>query len=108
MAGKEWNHGIGRYRKHGCRCEVCSAAYAEYRRSLRKHQDTPPLIDPEPLIKFIIELGEPMTATKTRLMESWRKNGIDIYRVDKLCVARGFHPFEVYGDEWWRVDCEVS
>lgn len=79
-------------------------AYQKYRRSQRKHQDTPPMIDPEPMIEFIIGLGEPQTSTLRRMFHSWRTNGIDIYRVDRLCIARGVHPFEVYGDLWWRVD----
>lgn len=110
MTARQERHGIARYRKKNCRCEVCVAANKEYQQRRRKYQDEPVFIDAEPLIKFFIRIEEPMTGAMRKRITRWRRKGVDIYNVDKMCVSRGYHPFEIYGDLWWKIgnSCEVD
>lgn len=40
-----------------------------------------------------------------RMIERWYANEgavTNVYTIDRVCVALGYHPLEVYGDEWLR------
>jgi hypothetical protein len=70
----------------------------------RKHTHPAVLIDPEPLIDFLMSVStrdsRPIYASFTR----WRqKGGVDIFIADRHCIRNGVHPSEVYGDLWWEM-----
>lgn len=96
-------HGISGYKRGGCRCPICQAAYEAYNTNRRKYPELAPKIDPEPLIAFIIESGEKITGGLSQQFERWRASGVDLFIADRHCVKRGVHPFEVYGDMWWGI-----
>jgi len=106
MTGKQTHryHGINGYKKRGCRCEVCQAAYDSYNKNRRKHPELAPKIDPEPLIEFIIGSGEKITGGLGQQFARWRRSGgVDLFIADAACVRRGYHPFEIYGDAWYDI-----
>lgn len=40
---------------------------------------------------------------------NWGKYGIDPYVADKICIAIGMHPYEVFGEEWIeKIDLELE
>ena len=96
-------HGINGYKKNGCRCEKCQAAYDSYNMKRRKYPELAPKIDAEPLIAFIIESGEKITGGLGQQFERWRRSGVDLFVADSHCVKRGYHPFEIFGDAWWDI-----
>lgn len=101
---KTVKHGIGRYKKHGCRCDICVAAQKEssrkrtenFRASKRRGK-----LPAEPLIALLYDQVD-CHSSLGRKIRRWRYEGIDPYTADKLCCEMGYHPFEVFGDAWWK------
>lgn len=97
-------HGISGYKRNKCRCEVCLAAYEAYNTARRKNPEKSFTIDPEPLIRFITKLEDPVPAATQQAFAGWRRNGVDVFVADRHCVRRGAHPSEVYGSEWFELE----
>jgi len=95
-------HGITSYKKRGCRCELCCAAWARYNMSRRLHKEKSFKIPAGPLVEFMREHDGRMDGAKARAAKRWLEEGVDIFTADKACVRRGFHPFEVYGSAWFE------
>ena len=99
--GRELPHGVSRYRRLGCRCELCRAALRDAKRKRRQANLMPvqPLID-----KF----GDEFCRKHRDALKTWTVEGISLYVADRICCERGHHPYEIYGDEWfekeWRKD----
>lgn len=91
-------HGLSRYKKFGCRCDVCLAAYAQYRQKSRK---TPKkiFIPASPLLN-LLDTKYPTRAHEMRnTIKAWRKRGtIELYEADRICIMLGIHPYEIFGD----------
>lgn len=100
---ENWTHGVNRYRQHKCRCDECVAAYALYRQRLRKHPEPSFVIDPEPLIKFIEKMEDPVPASTQQTFARWREKGVDVFVADRHCCKRGVHPWEVFGEAWFEI-----
>ena len=88
-------HGVTGYRNYGCRCDICRLACTELKRRKRISN----LIPVQPLID---KFGEDMFRRFPKMMAQWQREGISIYAADKICCARGFHPVEIYGDDWFE------
>lgn len=101
-------HGIYSYKHLGCRCAECCLAHEKYLVRYRKNPEKAPMIDPEPLIAFIVGRGEPITASIARQFDRWRRNGVDMFIADGHCVRRGYHPYEVFGEAWYQVPAVES
>ena len=99
-------HGISGYKRRGCRCAVCEAAYVKYNADRRKYRHKAPRIKADLLVAFITENDSHVGGTSKAMMERWLRDGVDLYVADAACVKRGVHPYEVFGDAWWNVPIE--
>lgn len=104
VKSSEPKHGLGKYKKEKCRCDVCVDAYRVYsleyntkKRAARTHNK----IDAGPLIDLLYAQVETHSSLGRKLRR-WRSQGVDIYTADRLCCEMGYHPFEVFGDAWWK------
>lgn len=96
-------HGVWGYRHWKCRCDVCSAAYQKHIMKRRKNPEPSVLIDPEPLIAFIEKEELRISGSMMQNFRRWRsRGGVDIFVADKMCIKRGAHPSQVYGEDWWH------
>lgn len=94
-------HGVSGYRTWGCRCEVCVEAMRADRRKYRKKSDSCRIrFSPEPLIERL-ERDERMTAVSSSVIHRWRRDGLDVYGVDRWCIKLGYHPTEIYGQDFY-------
>lgn len=63
-----------------------------------------------PVQPLIDRYGEDFLKTHGKSVQTWLNTGLSPYIIDKLCCARGNHPYEVYGDAWfepiWNQDKE--
>jgi hypothetical protein len=101
---KQPKHGLGRYKKQKCRCDICMEAnrlYCEQRRERNHAARTRNKIDATPLIDLLYKDVETHSSLGRKLRR-WRYQGVDIYTADKLCCEMGYHPYEVFGDAWWK------
>jgi hypothetical protein len=95
-------HNYTRYKKDRCRCDECCAAFEEYQKSRRKHPEKSFKIPAGPLVEFIKQHDGRLQGMQARSAKRWLVDGVDIFTADRVCVTRGFHPFEVYGDAWFE------
>jgi hypothetical protein len=95
-------HGLWGYRRYECRCDVCCTAHTEHNAKRRKHRAPAVLIDPEPLIEFIMKTDDRLAGSLMHSINRWRANGVDLFIADKHCIRRGAHPAQIYGDDWWH------
>lgn len=59
------------------------------------------MIDAAPLISIISSLETRLSTTNRRLVAKWSKNGISIYDADVYCIKLGYHPYEIFGEEYF-------
>lgn len=106
MNQNQIKHNRARYYR-GCRCDLCVADWTRLRlrrqeqREIEREKRRRDLLDAEPLLRLVYEQVDPHSSLG-RKMRYWRANGVDIYTADKLCCELGYHPFEVFGDAWWK------
>lgn len=100
-------HNRNTYLKHKCRCEECVADAAAYRKQNRiaNGGDTDVRLPAWPLIAFVQRVSEERIQHAT--MQSWIKNGVSPYTIDRWCTKFGAHPAEVYGFDFY-LGCEVA
>lgn len=94
----ERTHGRSTYLKYKCRCTICVEDAREYRAKIRK----PVLIlDGETLIKRLSVDGR-LAAVNTKTTHRWRSEGLSIYSADKWAIRLGYHPYEIWGADFYR------
>jgi hypothetical protein len=101
---KEIKHGLSRFKHYKCRCDVCVEANRVYVIQRKEKQDTKKRagkIPAEPLIALLYSQIDTHSSLG-RKVRRWRHEGVDIYTADKLCCEMGYHPYEVFGDLWWK------
>jgi hypothetical protein len=42
-----------------------------------------------------------MMAIANSVVSRWRRHGLDVYGVDKWCIQLGYHPIEIYGQDFY-------
>jgi len=92
------------YKRKKCRCDSCMNAIAVYnvkRKELKRARARAGKIDAEPLIVFLQDKVDTSTSL-ARKLRRWRYEGVDPYAADAVCCEFGYHPFEIFGDEWWK------
>jgi hypothetical protein len=98
---RSFAHGVNAYRVHKCRCETCTIAHRESRRRYRPLSDSVNVrLDPAPLIERLTRDGR-LEAVENSVISRWRKDGIGIYSADKWCIRLGYHPIEVWGQDFY-------
>lgn len=100
-------HNRNTYLKHGCRCQECCSDAAAYkrRRRIEKGGDSDVRLPAWPLIAFVRKMSD--ERIQHAVVQSWIKNGVSPYTVDKWCMRFGAHPAEIYGMDFYR-GCEVT
>jgi len=46
------------------------------------------------------EIGRPAGATRCTVQQ-WRQRGLSVYAADRVATAHGFHPTEIWGDQFY-------
>lgn len=59
-------------------------------------------LDAEPLINKLHKDGR-VGAVSAARMRDWRKGGIDLFIADKWCVRLGYHPYEIWGQDFYQL-----
>ena len=99
---KARTHGAAGYRYGGCRCEICIEGIRAERRKYRKRSDACRLrFSATPLIERLEKDGR-MAAIANSIVHRWKREGMDVYGVDRWCIRFGYHPVEIYGQEFYR------
>jgi hypothetical protein len=100
-AAKPIKHGVHAYRTHKCRCEVCRLAARAQRQKYRPKSDSLKLrLDAEPFISRLTRDGR-LEAVDNGRLSQWRRGGIDLYVADRWCIRLGYHPTEIWGQEFY-------
>lgn len=100
------NHNRTRYSKHGCRCDVCCRSNAEFNESRRakrqaqRKQVFRVRLDGAVFVERLIKDNR-HGAINTNLISKWTKNGIELYNADAWCVRLGYHPIEIWGQDFY-------
>ena len=98
---RSFPHGLHAYRVHKCRCEICSTASKTARKRYRRLSDAVTVrLDGQPLIDRLTRDGR-LNAVENSKISGWRKNGIGIYAADKWCIRLGYHPIEIWGQDFY-------
>lgn len=94
-------HGLHAYRVYKCRCEICAAASNAARTRYRPLSDSVKVrLDAQPLLDRLTRDGR-LNAVDNSKISSWRKGGIAIYSADKWCIRLGYHPIEIWGQDFY-------
>lgn len=93
---------ISRYRA-GCKCHDCK----EIGRKSNSERDRKiPRLPVEPLVSkftdqdFLKKYGSSLKA--------WETSGVHVFKVDEICCSMGFHPYEIYGEDWFLITLRGS
>jgi len=99
-------HGISMYRYRQCRCDICKQAASEQRKRFRPKSDNKRIrLDGAPFVARLIRDNR-HGAINTNLISKWSRFGIDIYNADEWCVRLGYHPSEIWGQDFYQDCCE--
>lgn len=96
-------HGTARYRQ-GCRCDICVETMRAYRRQFKPLSDASKLmLSVEPLLERLYLAGR-LSEVDNHCLYRWRKNGnmMNIYWADRWAIRYGFHPFEIWGWDFYK------
>lgn len=100
------NHNRTRYTKHGCRCDVCCRSNDEFNRWRREKRQAERSqvfklkLDGTVFVERLIKDNR-HGAINTSLISRWSRNGIDVYNADRWCVRLGYHPIEIWGQDFY-------
>ena len=95
-------HGMSMYRQRGCRCNTCKQAAAAQRAQFRPRTTNKKIkLDAEPLLQRLTA-DDRLAWVNTGQRDKWRKAGIDIYNADEWCVRLGYHPIEIWGQDFYQ------
>ena len=98
-------HSLRGYKIHKCRCDICIAAHKRHRAEQNYKNGRTPithvLISGEPLANIFRERQLAGGSMSKHIMK-WEDVGITVYEADKWCMKLGYHPFEVFGAEYFQ------
>lgn len=99
-------HDCGTWRSYyaGCRCQPCKDAKAARERQRRADPDLAPVayLPVEPLAAAVDQpnrLPKPLGRAFYRAVRAGR---VSVWTADRIAIALGRHPIEVWGDTWWE------
>lgn len=91
-------HGRSTYLKYKCRCEVCVKANSVYRKNIRQSVLR---LDADRFIDRLTKDGR-ITSIHTGVISKWRQYGLDIFQADRWAVKYGYHPYEIWGNDFYK------
>lgn len=99
---REIKHGRSSYLKYHCRCDICVTNAKEYRLRYRREKINAGLrVDATPLLRRL-DLDGRTGAVDASIKSRWRDEGIELYSADKWAVRLGYHPIEIWGQDFYR------
>jgi len=57
-------------------------------------------ISADPLIAKLERIGK-LSEVESGIVKSWRLKGISVYSADYWCLKYGYHPAEIFGQEFY-------
>lgn len=94
-------HGRNAYVKYKCRCEICCQETLEYKRGYRARKGkVSRRLDSAPFIARL-ERDERLAAVDPTFVSKWRRNGIDVWAADRWSIRLGYHPLEIWGQDFY-------
>lgn len=98
----ERKHGRSTYLKYKCRCDICCQDAREYRKRFRESNINAGLrVDATPLLDKLLR-DERYEAVPAKTKSRWRAEGIELYNADKWAIRLGYHPIEIWGQDFYR------
>lgn len=95
-------HGISMYRQRHCRCDICKAAATAERLKYRPKKNPVSIrLDGTRFVERLLRDNR-HGAINTNLISKWQRFGIDLYAADRWCVRLGYHPIEIWGNDFYR------
>lgn len=99
---REIKHGRSSYLKYHCRCDICVTDAREYRKRYRIENINAGLrVDATPLLDRLDRDGR-TGAIDSGIKSRWRAEGMDIYSADRYAIRLGYHPIEIWGQDFYR------
>lgn len=90
------------YRYRQCRCDTCKQAASEQRKHFRPKSDNKRIrLDGEVFVARLVRDNR-HGAVNTNLISKWTRFGLDIYNADEWCVKLGYHPTEIWGNDFYQ------
>ena len=91
-------HGRSTYLKYKCRCDICVEDARVYRAKIKK----PVLrLDGDVFLDRLIRDGR-IGAVETSARHKWKTRGIEVHNADRWAVKLGYHPYEIWGADFYR------
>ena len=95
------------YSKHGCRCEVCCLSNDEFNRQRREKRRAvvrthtfKMRLDGSVLVDRLSQDGR-LEGLNPNSIRRWMREGIELYNADEWCVRLGYHPVEIWGQDFY-------
>lgn len=102
MRQREYKHGRSTYLKYKCRCDICVTDAKEYRERYRRNNINAGLrVDATPLLDRLWRDGR-YSAIEASIKSRMRDEGIELYNADKWAIRLGYHPIEIWGQDFYR------
>jgi len=98
-----YKHGVYAYQKKNCRCEECIDIFRAYRRNQaikRKSDASKARLSGQVFVDRIMRDGRHEAISKTTMFR-WCKYGMSIYTADHFACQLGYHPYEIWGDDFY-------
>lgn len=94
----ERRHGRSTYLKYKCRCDVCVEDARAYR---AKRAVEAIRLKADPFIHRLTVDGRIDTVDRSSVAR-WKRNGMTIYWADRWAVSLGYHPYEIWGADFYQ------
>jgi len=86
-------HGVYNSYKNGCRCDPCKEAYSTWKKAR---------VVTLPFDQLLTVMTKEQKVSHANLIAAKTGGTISLFHADKLCCKFGYHPWQVYGDLYFR------
>jgi hypothetical protein len=84
------------YDRYGCRCDLCREVIRKHNAGRDRKLSRLPV---ENMLQKLSSTDFPQRYSAG--IKSWTIKGIDVFKADRICCEYGFHPYEIWGDDWF-------
>lgn len=88
---------LSKYRG-GCRCDGCREIGSKS--NMQRDRKIPRLPVHPMLNRFS---SDDFSKKYQNSIDSWKTNGVNVFKIDEICCSMGMHPYDVYGDDWFLI-----
>ena len=94
-------HNRNSFLKHYCRCDISREDSRRYKREYNiRHGRTRRVLDGNVLVDRLIRDGR-QNAVPSDKLHKWRTRGIEVFSADRWAIRLGYHPLEIWGQEFY-------